>query len=147
MSTNCNCKNTSSNNCASMQTLDEIYKIQRRILEGSKCGNNTVIINDSVMTYVPDADFPVPICDNVRATIVNYTERNYVKKETFQEIINQIISAINDLDKRVKVLEGGESDDPYDPILEQITLDDDSVDEQTENISTDNMIPVDVVEG
>lgn len=145
MSTNCNCKNTSSNNCASQQTLDEIYRIQRRILEGSKCGINTVVINDSVMTYVPDEDFPVPICDNVRKTIVNYTDRNCVSKESFQEVINKLVNAINDLDRRVKALEGG-GDDPYDPLLEQIILDEGSIDEQTEGATIDELIPVDIDE-
>lgn len=145
MSTNCNCKNTTSNNCASQQTLDEIYRIQRRILEGSKCGNNTVIINDSVMTYVANEDFPLPICDNVRASIVNYTDRNCVNKETFQEIIDRLIAAIEDLDRRVTALERG-GDDPYDPINEQITLDEGSMDEQVESATTNEIIPVDVDE-
>ena len=101
MSTNCSCKNNISNSCSNQQTLDEIYKIQRRILEGSKCGNNTVIINDSVMTYVADEDFPLPICDNVRASIVNYTDRHQVSKEVFEQVIDGLVAAIEDLDRRV----------------------------------------------
>ena len=97
------------------------------------------------MTYVANEDFPLPICDNVRASIVNYTDRNCVNKETFQEIIDRLIAAIEDLDRRVTALERG-GDDPYDPINEQIILDEGSIDEQTESATTNEIIPVDVDE-
>lgn len=106
------------------------------------------------MTYVANEDFPLPICDNVRATIVNYTKRNCVSKEVFEEVINQLLAAIQDLDRRVTALEEnppvppqpGEED--YDPENERVIVPTETVEDETVTFDEVSVIPYDVdVEG